>query len=194
METNPRTLGKELSPPLRTALDQEVLWRSIQMGTLQVVSTDHCPFQKEEKMRGKDDFRNIPNGLPCVETTLMLLHNDGVLKGRFDLQHLVAVLSYNPSVIFGMYPRKGTIAIGSDADLVVFDPEKEFTMSAKALHMNVDYSPFEGKKIKGMPVVTISRGDVIYENGEFKAEPGRGKFVKRYLPDALTTSPEPAVV
>ncbi|MCD6310008.1 MAG: dihydropyrimidinase [Candidatus Eremiobacteraeota bacterium] len=182
-----------ITPPLRTALDQEFLWMALQQGIIQVVSSAHCPFQVEEKMRGKDDFRNIPNGLPGVETTLMLLHNDGVLRGRFDFQHLVAIHSYNPAVIFGMYPRKGTIAVGSDADLVIFDPEKEYTMSYKTLHMNVNYSPYEGKKIKGMPVITISRGEVIYENGEFTGKPGHGKFLERHLPEALPVNSEPVM-
>lgn len=168
------------SPPLRTKDHPPVLWDALRFGFLQEVSSDHCSFDfSGQKRLGKDDFRAIPNGCPGVETTLGVLHNEGVNKGRISLNQLVALVSTNSAKIYGLYPQKGTIAVGSDADIVIFDPDKEMVVSQKIMHHAVDYTPFEGHHVKGWPAMTISRGEVIYEDGEVKAAPGRGKFVPR---------------
>jgi len=147
---------------------------------LSVVSTDHCPFNwPEQKGLGRDDFSKIPNGGPGIENRLHMIHEFGARQGRISLNRMVELLATNPAKLFGLYPRKGTVAVGSDGDLVVWDPEKEVTLSAKTLHMRVDYNPYEGRVIKGAPAVVLSRGDVIVDHGEFKGRKGRGEFVKR---------------
>ena len=147
---------------------------------MQVVSTDHCPFNfKGQKELGKDDFTKIPNGGPGIENRVQLLFDGGVNERRVSLNRWVELISTNPAKLFGMYPRKGAIAIGSDADIVIWDPDKEHTISAKTHHMNVDYSMFEGKKVKGNAETVLSRGEVIVQNNEFKGKKGRGNFVKR---------------
>jgi dihydropyrimidinase len=174
--------GYVMSPPLREKWNQVALWKGLAKGDLQVVSTDHCPFcmyEPPQKQMGKDDFSKIPNGAPGIETRLMLLWDGGVRTGRIDVHKFVEITSSNPARMFGLWPRKGTIAVGSDGDLVVWDPEKEVTLAAKTLHMRVDYNPYEGRVIKGAPAVVLSRGDVIVEGGTFKGRPGRGQFVKR---------------
>ncbi|MCX6173900.1 MAG: dihydropyrimidinase [Ignavibacteriales bacterium] len=168
------------SPPVREKWNQEKLWAGLQKNDLQVVSTDHCPFNfKGQKDMGKDNFTKIPNGGPGLENRLHLLYQGGVNEKRFSLNRWVELTSTNPAKIFGMYPRKGTIAPGSDADIVVWDPQKEHTISAKTHHMKVDYSMFEGKKVKGDADLVISRGEVIIENKKFLGKAGRGNFVKR---------------
>ncbi len=168
-----------MSPPLRREKDRRALWDGIRRGTIQLIGSDHCPFFMEQKEMGKDDFTKIPNGAPGVETTLPLLFSEGVVKGRITLNRLVEVFSTNPAKLYGMYPKKGTIAIGSDADIVILDPKKEVTLSVDMLHQNVDYTPYEGWKVKGYPVVTIVRGKVVCEEGEFYGEKGYGEFVPR---------------
>ncbi len=168
-----------MSPPLRREKDRRALWDGIRRGTIQLIGSDHCPFFMEQKEMGKDDFTKIPNGAPGVETTLPLLFSEGVVKGRITLNRLVEVFSTNPAKLYGMYPKKGTIAIGSDADIVILDPKKEVTLSVDMLHQNVDYTPYEGWKVKGYPVVTIVRGKVVCEEGEFYGERGYGEFVPR---------------
>jgi dihydropyrimidinase len=168
-----------MSPPLREAADQEALWRGLAGGDLQVVATDHCPFTLADKARGKDDFSKIPNGAPGIETRMMLLWDGGVRAGRIDAQRFVELTSAAPARIFGLWPRKGTIAVGSDADLVVWDPEREARLSVETLHMRVDYSPYEGRVVRGGPAVVMSRGEVIVDRGEWKGRPGRGQFQKR---------------
>jgi len=168
------------SPPVREKWHQDKLWAGLQDNDLQVVSTDHCPFNfKGQKDLGKDDFTKIPNGGPGLENRLHLTFQGGVNDGRFSVNRWVEINSTNPAKIFGMYPRKGTIAVGSDADIVIWDPNKEHTISAKTHHMNVDYSMFEGMKIKGDAETVLSRGEVIVENKNFLGSAGRGNFVKR---------------
>jgi dihydropyrimidinase len=168
-----------MSPPLREAADQEALWRGLAAGDLQVVATDHCPFTLADKARGMGDFSRIPNGAAGVETRMMLLWDGGVRAGRLDATRFVELTSTGPARIFGLWPRKGTIAVGSDADLVVWDPERETRLSVETLHMRVDYSPYEGRLVRGRPVVVMSRGEVIVDRGEWRGRPGRGQFLKR---------------
>jgi dihydropyrimidinase len=171
-----------MSPPLREKWNQVALWKGLAKGDLQVVSTDHCPFcmnEPPQKQIGKDDFSKIPNGAPGIETRLMLLWDGGVRTGRIDAHKFVEITSTNPARMFGLWPRKGTVAVGSDGDLVIWDPEKEVTLATKTLHMRVDYNPYEGRVIKGAPAVVLSRGDVIVDHGVFKGRSGRGQFVKR---------------
>jgi dihydropyrimidinase len=131
-----------------------------------------------QKQMGKDDFSKIPNGAPGIETRLMLVW-EGVRTGKIDMHRFVEIVSTNPARMFGLWPKKGTIAVGSDGDLVVFDPEKETILGAKTLHMRVDYNPYEGRAVKGGPAVVLSRGEVIVDHGQWKGRPGRGQFVKR---------------
>ncbi len=169
-----------MSPPLREKWNQEVLWKGLANGHLQVVSTDHCPFCfKEQKELGRGDFSKIPNGAPGIETRLVLLYDGGVLRGRFSLNRFVDLVSTAPAKLFGLFPRKGTIAVGSDADIVVFDPDAEMTISAKTHHMRVDYNPYEGYRVRGLPQIVVSRGRVIVENGAFVGRAGHGRFLKR---------------
>jgi len=170
-----------MSPPLREKWNQAALWKGLAKNDLQVVSTDHCPFcmnEPPQKQLGKDDFSKIPNGAPGIETRLMLLW-EGVRAGLIDVHKFVEITSTNPARMFGLWPRKGTVAVGSDGDLVIWDPEREVTLATKTLHMRVDYNPYEGRKVKGAPSAVLSRGDVIVDHGEFKGRPGRGQFVKR---------------
>lgn len=168
------------TPPLREKWHQDKLWAGLQKNTLQVVSTDHCPFCfKEQKELGIGDFTKIPNGGPGVEHRLQLLFDGGVNEGRISVNRWVELCSATPAKMFGMYPRKGTIAVGSDADIVVWNPVAEHTLSVTTHHMHVDYSMFEGRKIKGNAETVISQGQVIMSNNEFHGTPGRGKFIKR---------------
>jgi dihydropyrimidinase len=172
------------SPPLRTKDHQPELWRGLVKDDLQVVSTDHCPFDFHgQKDLGKGDFRKVPNGLPGVEDRLDLLHDGGVVGGKITKERWVEVSSTAPAKLFGMYPRKGAIAVGADADLVVYDPNRRHTISAKTHHMDVDYSCYEGRTVQGGSDVVLSRGSVIVRNGEFTGRKGAGKFVKRSAAD-----------
>ena len=168
------------TPPLREKWHQDKLWAGLKKNTLQIVSTDHCPFCfKEQKELGIGDFTKIPNGGPGIEHRLQLLFSGGVSEGRISLNRWIELCSTNPAKMFGMYPRKGTIAIGTDADIVIWDPKKEYTISASTHHMCTDYSMFEGRKIKGNAETVISRGEIIVKDNEFLGKPGRGKFIKR---------------
>ena len=168
------------SPPIREKHHQEKLWEGIREGYIQTVATDHCSFSfSEQKLMGKDDFRKCPNGLPGVETRVALMFSEGVSKGRIDINKFVEVVSTNPAKLFGIYPQKGCIAAGSDADLVVIDPKIRKKITKGELHENTDYTPFEKIEIIGCPVMTISRGEVIVKNNEFIGQKGRGKFLKR---------------
>ncbi|MDO8837003.1 MAG: dihydropyrimidinase [Vicinamibacterales bacterium] len=170
-----------MSPPLRDAGHQDQLWRGLATGDLQVVATDHCPFGMDEppqKQRGRDDFSQIPNGAPGIETRLMLLW-EGVRQGRLSPRRFVDLVAAQPARLFGLWPRKGTIAVGSDGDLVLWDPEREVTLSAATLHMRVDYSPYEGRVVRGAPAAVLSRGEVIVDHGVFTGRAGRGQFLKR---------------
>ena len=168
------------TPPLREKWHQDKLWQGLAQDTLQVVSTDHCPFcYKEQKELGKDDFTKIPNGGPGVENRLSLIYTGGVHGKRFSPNRFVQLVSTAPAKLFGLYPRKGTIAVGSDADVVIFDPNEEQVISAKTHHMRVDYSMFEGIKVKGIPKTVLSRGRAVIENGKFVGKPGSGEFLRR---------------
>ena len=168
-----------MTPPLRPKWHQEKLWEGLRRDDLQVVSTDHCPFCfKEQKEMGVGDFTKIPNGAPGIETRLMLLH-EGVRKGRITLNRFVQLVSTAPAKMFGLYPRKGTIAVGSDADIVIFDPNKEVVLSAKTHHMKVDYNPFEGTRIVGAPSAVLVRGKPVIEGDKFVGRVGSGQFLKR---------------
>jgi len=168
-----------MSPPLREKKDQQTLWAGINQGLVNVVATDHCPFMWQQKLMGKDDFSKIPNGHPAIENRMELLFSEGVAKGKITLNKYVEVACTNPAKIFGMFPRKGTIAVGSDADIVIFDPEEKHTLSAKKHHMNVDYSGYEGWEVTGKVKTVLLRGEVAIENNECKVEKGFGKFIKR---------------
>ncbi len=173
-----------MSPPLRSKESQPELWEGLRGGDLQVVSTDHCPFsfKGRKDMFGKDDYKKIPNGAPGIETLLMLIHTEGVVKGRISLERMVAVLSTNTARMFGL-KDKGEIAAGKDADIVVFDPKKKFTITQSRLHMNVDYTPWEGWEMTGMPSIVYSRAKRVAEwkddHLDFVGEVGRGRFIKR---------------
>lgn len=168
-----------MSPPLREKKDQAALWGAIDQGTVQVVATDHCPFTMEQKAMGKDDFSKIPNGHPAIEHRMELLFSEGVNKKRITLNKFVEVTATNPAKIFGMFPRKGTIGIGSDADIILLDPNEKHTLSAKTHHMNTDYSGYEGMQLTGKVKTTILRGQVAVHNGEVRINKGYGQFVKR---------------
>jgi dihydropyrimidinase len=168
-----------MSPPLRQKKDQAALWAGINQGTVQVVATDHCPFMWEQKKMGLHDFSKIPNGHPAVEHRMELLFSEGVVKGKISLNKFVEVSSTNAAKIFGMFPKKGTISIGSDADLVIFDPLKKHTLSVDSHHMNVDYSAYEGYEVTGKCETVILRGKVAIDNGKVRIEKGYGQFVKR---------------
>ena len=172
------------SPPLRPKDHWEELWKGLVKDDLQVVSTDHCPFDFEgQKELGRGDFRKIPNGLPGVEDRVDLLHDGGVVGGRITRERWVEVISTAPAKLFGMYPRKGSVSVGADADLVIYDPNRRRTISAKTHHMDVDYSCYEGREVQGASDVVLSRGSVIVRDGEFTGRKGHGKFIKRSTAD-----------
>lgn len=168
-----------MSPPLREKKDQEALWAGINQGTVLVVATDHCPFKWEQKKMGEKDFSKIPNGHPAIEHRMELLFSEGVNKGRISLNKYVEVSSTNSAKLFGMYPKKGTIGIGSDADLIIFDPNQKHKISVNSHHMNVDYSAYEGWELTGKCKTTILRGQVAVDNGKVRINKGYGQFVKR---------------
>lgn len=169
-----------MSPPLRAKQTQDRLWRGLAFNDLQAISTDHCPFcMKEQKDLGRDDFSKIPNGAPGIETRMSLVYDGGVRSGRLSLNRFVELTSTSPAKIFGLFPRKGTIAPGSDADVVVFDPEKKQTLSAKTLHMRVDYNPYEGREVVGVADTVLSRGRVVIDKEKFVGRAGAGSFLKR---------------
>ncbi len=171
------------TPPLREKWHQEKLWQGLAKDDLQVVSTDHCPFcMKEQKELGKDDFTKIPNGGPGIEHRVSLVYSGGVHGGKFSANRFVQLVSTAPAKLFGLYPRKGTVAVGSDGDLIVFDADEEQTISVKTHHMRVDYSMFEGTRVKGVPKTVLSRGRVIVEGGKFVGKVGAGEFLKRENP------------
>ena len=165
---------------MRSKDHQPELWNGLRTDALQIVSTDHCPFDFHgQKDLGRDDFRKIPNGLPGVEDRLDLMHDGGVVGGRLSRERWVEICSTAPARMFGLYPRKGAVAVGSDADLVVYDPERRHTISAKTHHMAVDYSCYEGRVVQGGSDVVLSRGAVVVRDGAFTGHKGAGKFIKR---------------
>ncbi len=168
-----------MSPPLRAKATQQRLWRGLAGNDLQAISTDHCPFCMKEKRLGDGDFSKIPNGAPGIETRMSLVYDGGVLTGQISLNRFVELTSTSPAKIFGLFPRKGTIAPGSDADIVIFDPDRKMTLGVKTLHMNVDYNPYEGREVTGVTETVLSRGRVIIDQGQFVGRAGSGSFIKR---------------
>jgi dihydropyrimidinase len=171
------------SPPPRDAAAQASLWRGIEDGTFDIINSDHAPyrFDAEGKLRaGRGaSFRKVANGIPGLETRLPLLFSEGVVKGRIDLPRFVALTATNNAKLYGLHPRKGTIAIGADADIAIWDPEKRVTIRNDDLHHNVDYTPYEGLEIQGWPETVMSRGEIIVEGGALKGRPGRGRFLEQ---------------
>jgi dihydropyrimidinase len=168
-----------MAPPPRTEADRQALWAALAAGEVDTVATDHCPFFYEtQKTRGRDDFSRIPGGAPGIETRLALLYTHGVRAGRLTLERWVAACCTEPARRFGLAPRKGTLAVGADADVVLFDPERRVRLSYETLHQNVDYCPYEGWELQGYPVTVLSRGEVIVRDGEFVGTAGRGRFLR----------------
>lgn len=176
------------SPPPRNAQSQESVWRGLANGTFQVFSSDHAPFKYDsstgKKLRGEGaSFLHVPNGIPGVETRLPLLFSEGVGKGRISLNQFVALTATNPARLYGLYPRKGTITIGADADITIWDPEREVTITNAQLHHNVDYTPYEGRRVTGWPETVLQRGEVLIRDGALHAEKGQGQFLTCGVPD-----------
>jgi dihydropyrimidinase len=168
-----------MSPPLRPKGNEKAIWQGLKTDELQLVSTDHCPFCMKEKRLGEQSFAKIPNGAAGIESRLMVTYDGGVRTGKISLNRWVQLMSTAPAKIFGLYPRKGTLAIGADADIVVWDPEKEVTLGVATHHMKVDNNPFEGRKVKGAAMLTMSRGKVLQAGGKYVGPKGHGKFLKR---------------
>ncbi|HVT51826.1 MAG TPA: amidohydrolase family protein, partial [Dongiaceae bacterium] len=168
-----------MSPPFRPKENQEILWRALQSGNLQTTATDHCCFCADQKAMGRDNFTKIPNGTGGVEDRMSVLWHHGVGTGRLTPMEFVRVTSANAAQIFNIYPRKGTVSVGADADLVVWDPKASKTISAKTHHQKVDFNIFEGMTVTGLATTTISRGKVVYEKGELKVEKGAGRYIDR---------------
>nr|4KQN_A Chain A, D-hydantoinase [Bacillus sp. AR9]4KQN_B Chain B, D-hydantoinase [Bacillus sp. AR9] len=168
------------SPPLREKWNQEVLWSALKNGILQTVGSDHCPFNfRGQKELGRGDFTKIPNGGPLIEDRLTILYSEGVRQGRISLNQFVDISSTKAAKLFGMFPRKGTIAVGSDADIVIFDPHVKRTLSVETHHMNVDYNPFEGMEVYGEVVSVLSRGSFVVRDKQFVGQAGSGQYIKR---------------
>jgi len=168
-----------MSPPFRSGEHQAALWQGLQGGNLQTTATDHCCFCADQKAAGKDDFSRIPNGTAGVEDRMAVLWDAGVNTGKLTMNEFVAVTSTNAAQIFNLYPRKGSVSIGADADLVVWDPEGTRTISAKTHHQNIDFNIFEGRTVKGIPSHTISQGKLVWKDGDLRAEKGAGRYVER---------------
>jgi dihydropyrimidinase len=174
-----------MSPPLREKKDQDTLWAGINQGLVNVVATDHCPFMWQQKLMGAEDFSRIPNGHPAIENRMELLYSEGVHKGKITLNKYVEVACTNPAKIFGMFPRKGTIAVGSDADIVIFDPDKTHILSAATHHMQVDYSAYEGWEVMGKVETVLLRGKIAIDKGECLLPRGAGQFIPRKKVSAI---------
>jgi dihydropyrimidinase len=168
-----------MSPPLRKKENQALLWKALAAGEIDTVGTDHCPFDVEQKLMGKDAFTQIPNGIPGIEERVNLMYTYGVARGGLSLERFVDALSTRAAKLFGLYPQKGTVSVGADADLVVYDPKYRGTVSAKTQHMNCDYSGFEGFGIEGRPSLVTVRGIVQVRDGKFIGEKGIGKMLRR---------------
>jgi dihydropyrimidinase len=167
-----------MAPPPRTEADRAALWAGLAAGEVDTVATDHCPFFFEtQKIRGRDDFSRIPGGAPGIETRLPLLYTHGVRTGRLTVERWVDLCCTQPARRFGLAPRKGSLALGADADVVIFDPQRRVTLSAGSLHQNVDYCPYEGWQVEGYPLTILSRGEVIVRDGQFVGKRGRGRFL-----------------
>jgi dihydropyrimidinase len=178
------------SPPPRDAANQAAIWQALACGVFDVFSSDHAPFGYDDphgkRLGGKEvAFPYIPNGIPGLETRLPLLFSEGVLEKRIDVHQFVSLTAANPARLYGLYPRKGTIAVGSDADLVIWDENREVTIRNEMLHHAVDYTPYEGARVKGWPALTLSRGEVVWQDGEYRGRPGRGEFLRCARPSPL---------
>lgn len=183
------------SPPLREKWNQDVLWNALKTGQLQTIGSDQCSFDfNGQKNIGKNDFSKIPNGGPLIEDRVSILYSEGVDKGRITLNQFVDLVSTRAAKLFGLYPKKGTIAIGADADVVLFDPNVERVISAETHHMAVDYNPFEGMKVKGEPVSVLSRGEFVIKDKQFVGKPGAGQYIKRAKYQEMLTASETAVL
>jgi len=168
------------TPPPRDKANQPVLWNALRTNVLSAISTDHCAYLfKGQKDHGRNDFSQIPNGGPGLENRLQMIHHFGVREGRITLNRMVELLCTNPARLFGLYPRKGTLAVGSDADIVVFDPAKNVTISAATHHSRSDYNLYEGTEVQGSPEVVLLRGSVIVDGDRLLAKPGSGQFIRR---------------
>lgn len=179
-EPNNEGLKYIMSPPLREKHNQEALWRGIKDGNIHVIATDHCPFAfNKDKQMGKDDFTKCPNGAPGIEERIPLMFSEGVMKNRISINRFVDVCCTSPAKMFGLYPKKGSIQVGADADIVLIDPNKEILLTKDILHANVDYTAYEGMKLKGYPVLTMLRGKVIVKDNKFIGKKGYGQFIKR---------------
>lgn len=168
-----------MSPPIKKKEDQDALWHGLAKGEIKTIGSDHCCFTTEQKKLGKDDFTKIPNGVAGTELIMPVLYHFGVAKNRISINQMVQASSYNPARLFGLYPKKGTLAVGSDADLVIFDPEKEVRLTRENLHSKIDHSIYDSFTVKGYPVMTFSRGRLVQENGRFIGEKGHGKYQAR---------------
>jgi len=176
-----------MSPPLRPKGNEERLWNGLSTDALQAVSTDHCSFcMKEQKEMGKGDFSKIPNGAPGIENRLMLLHEGGVNRGRITMNRFVELVSTRPAKIFGLYPRKGSVTVGADADLVFWDPKRKWTISAKTHRMKVDYNAYEGTEVTGVPDTVLLRGKVVVRDQKHVGSTTDGAFVRRQAGTART--------
>jgi dihydropyrimidinase len=182
------------SPPPRDQANQQVIWQALADGLFTVFSSDHAPFRYEDphgkKLGGREvAFRYIPNGIPGIETRLPLLYSEGVLKGRISASRFVELSATNAAKLYGLYPRKGTIAVGSDADLVIWDEDRSFEITNSKLHHAVDYTPYEGMRIQAWPALTLARGEVVWDGAEPRGKPGRGRFLKCLIPSTREISP-----
>jgi dihydropyrimidinase len=177
------------TPPLRDKLDVVAMWRGLERGTFSAIGSDDCAFSREAKESGRESFDRVPCGLPGVETRLPILFSEGVMKGRISINRLVELLCAGPARIFGCYPQKGVLAPGSDADIVLLDPNQQVTLKPGTLHSDIDYSPYDGMSLTGYPTMTILRGHVIVENGQFLGHPGEGSYIPRHIsPNVLVAS------
>ena len=171
--------GHVMSPPFRPKGHGQMLWRGLQAGTLQTTATDHCTFCADQKAAGRDDFTKIPNGCGGVEERMAVIWHEGVNGGRLTPNEFVAITSANAARLFNIYPRKGRIGVGADADLVLWDPQAHQTFSAKTQHSKGDYNIFEGRQVSGAPATTVSQGKVVYANGDLRAQRGAGRYLQR---------------
>lgn len=167
-----------MTPPLRTQVDQEALWEALEQGQIDLIATDHCAYPQERRVED-NDFRTASPGVPGVETRLMLMYTAGVAAERISVHRLVQLLSTNPARIFGLYPRKGTLTPGADADVVIYDPREAWTLTDDDLHSNAGFTPYAGMTIQGRVHTTISRGRIVWHDGEFRGDPSHGRFLKR---------------
>ncbi len=168
------------APPLRSALDQAALWDGLRSGDIQAIGSDNTSWTVEQKAAGAEDFTRVPYGVPGLETEMRVIYSEGVAKGRISLQTFVGAFSTNPARIFGLYPQKGTIAVGSDADLVLFDPTRTVVIDERRLHSRAGYDPFNGFHTRGVPVMTVSRGEIVAREGQLVSQAGRGRHLERH--------------